>query len=213
MTQAAGLAATAAAYDAAAARYAQFVQAKLDALPLDRAMLGAFAEHARSGGGLVADLGCGPGRIGAHLAGLGLDLIGCDISPEMIALARATCPGLRLVLASMDALPLADAALGGIVSWYSVIHAPPGDVPGYLAEFARVLRPGAAALIAFFEAAGDQVSAFDHAVATAYRWPLDDLTAFADRAGLAEAGRMSREPLPGERYRRGHLLLQRRPLP
>jgi hypothetical protein len=39
---------------------------------------------------------------------------------------------------------------------------------------------------------------------------VDELAALAHSAGLAETGRMSREPAPSERYRRGHLLLQRR---
>jgi hypothetical protein len=47
-------------------------------------------------------------------------------------------------------------------------------------------------------------------VTTAYRWPADDLAALAGAAGFAEVGRMSREPLDGERFRRGHLLLRRR---
>jgi len=33
-----------------------------------------MASRPREGGGLAADLGCGAGRIGAHLAGHGLDL-------------------------------------------------------------------------------------------------------------------------------------------
>ena len=134
---------TAAAYDAIAVRYAEFVRGELDGLPLDRAVLAAFAEHVRgSGGGLVADLGCGEGRIGAHLAGPGLDMLGIDLSPALTRIARATHPGLRFAVGSMHALPLRDGALAGAVSWYSVIHAAPGDLPAYFAEFARVLRPG-----------------------------------------------------------------------
>jgi ubiquinone/menaquinone biosynthesis C-methylase UbiE len=60
-------------------------------------------------------------------------------------------PRIRFETASMHALPLADGALGGIVSWYSVIHAAPGDLPSYLEEFRRVLAPGAPLLAAFFE--------------------------------------------------------------
>jgi SAM-dependent methyltransferase len=85
------LAVTAAAYDAVSVRYAELVRGELDALPLDRAVLAAFADHVRAeGGGLVADLGCGEGRIGAHLAGLGLDVTGIDMSPALIEIARAT---------------------------------------------------------------------------------------------------------------------------
>jgi len=206
------LAVTAAAYDAISARYAEFVRGELDRLPLDRAVLAAFAEHvSAAGGGRVADLGCGEGRIGAHLAGLGLglDVTGIDLSPALIEIARATYPGLRFATGSMHALPLGDAALAGIVSWYSVIHAAPGDLPGYFAEFARVLRPGGHLLAAFFEAVNEPVTRYDHTVTPAYRWPADDLAALAGQAGFTEVGRMSREPREGiERFRRGHLLLR-----
>lgn len=205
------LAVTAAAYDAVSARYAELARGELDGLPLDRAVLAAFAEHVLAGGGgLVADLGCGPGRIAEHLTGLGLDVTGIDLSPALIELARAAYPALRFETGSMHALRLGDATLAGIVSWYSVIHAAPGDMPGYLAEFSRVLRPGGYLLAAFFEAVNEPVTAFDHKVTTAYRWPADELAALAAEAGFNEVGRMSREPRDGERFRRGHLLMRRR---
>jgi SAM-dependent methyltransferase len=205
------LAATAAAYDAVAGRYAAFVHGELDALPLDRAVLAAFAEHvSAAGGGLVADLGCGEGRIAAHLAGLGTGVTGFDLSPALIRAARERRPGIPFQVASMHALPLADGALAGIVCWYSLIHADPSDVPAYLTESARALRPGGLLLAAFFEADGEPVTRYGHAVAPAYRWPLDGLAALMTAAGFAEIGRMSREARDGERYRRGHLLMRRR---
>ena len=205
------LAVTAAAYDAMSARYAEFVKGELSEPPLDRAVLSAFAEHVRAaGGGLVADVGCGQGRVGAHLAGLGLDITGIDLSPALIEIARAIYPGPRFQTGSMHALPLGDETLAGIVSWYSVIHAEPGDVPAYLAEFGRVLKPGGHVLAAFFEAVNEPVTAFNHAVTPAYRWPVDELAALAAAAGFTEVGRMTRGPGDGERFRRGHLLLRRR---
>ncbi len=203
------LAATAAAYDAVSARYAEFVRGELDALPLDRAVLAAFAEHVRAdSGGLVADLGCGEGRIGAHLAGLGLGVAGFDLSAALTRIARARYPGIPFAVASMHALPLADASLGGIVAWYSLIHAGPADVAAYLTEFGRVLAPGGYLLAAFFEAVGEPLTRYGHAVTPAYRWPLDELAALAGAAGFAEVGRMSREPRAGDRFRRGHLLMR-----
>jgi SAM-dependent methyltransferase len=204
------LAATAAAYDAVAVRYADFVRDELDRLPMDRAVLAAFADFVQTaGGGPVAELGCGPGRITARLRDLGLDAFGVDVSPAMIDLARGEHPDLRFEVGSMDALGLADGELAGIVSWYSIIHAAPEDLPAYFAEFSRTLAPGGHLLIAFFESEGAPVTAFDHKVAPAFLWPIDDLAAQARESQFAEIGRMLREPLYQERFRRGHLLLRR----
>ena len=204
------LAATAAAYDAVAARYADLFRAELNDLPLDQAVLAAFADLVQAaGGGPVAELGCGPGRITARLRDLGLDAFGIDVSPAMIDTARGEYPGVRFEVGSMDALDLADGELAGIVSWYSVIHAAPEDVPAYFAEFSRTLGQGGHLLIAFFESEGGPVVAFDHKVAPAFRWPVDDLAARAHEAQFAEVGRVLREPRGQERFRRGHLLLRR----
>jgi SAM-dependent methyltransferase len=204
------LTATAEAYDAVAVRYADFVRNGLDHLPLDRAMLAAFAELVRAAGaGPVAELGCGPGHVTAHLRDLGLDASGVDLSPVMIDLARQAYPDLRFEIGSMGALNLADGELGGIVSWYSVIHTPPPELPPHFAEFRRVLAPGGHLLLAFFESEGGPVVAYDHKVTPAYRWPIDDLAGLARNAEFVEVGRMLREPREDERFRRGHLLMRR----
>ncbi|TGA96766.1 class I SAM-dependent methyltransferase [Streptomyces sp. MZ04] len=204
------LSATADAYDAMAVIYAEFARDSLDALPLDRAVLAAFADLVRSAdAGLVAELGCGPGQTTAHLRDLGLDVFGVDLSPVMIDIARRTYQDLRFEVGSMDALDLADGRLNGIVSWYSVIHTPPQELPPYFTEFGRVLAPGGHLLLGFFESEGEPVTPFDHKVATAYRWPIDDLAGLAGTAGFVEVGRMLREPGEGERFRRGSLLLRK----
>jgi SAM-dependent methyltransferase len=138
-----------------------------------------------------------------------LDVFGVDLSPVLVDIARETYPDLRFEVGSMDALDLADGELSGIVCWYSVIHTPPKELPPYFAEFRRVLAPGGHLLLAFFESEGGPVVEFDHKVAPAYRWPIDELAAVAREAGFDEVGRMLREPREDERYRRGHLLMRR----
>ncbi|MFF1714517.1 class I SAM-dependent DNA methyltransferase [Streptomyces sp. NPDC058268] len=202
------LSATADAYDSVAVLYDELSRGALDAFPLDRAVLAAFAELVSAGAGPVAELGCGPGRTTAHLRDLGLDVFGIDLSPAMIELARQNHPDLRFELGSMDALDLADGKLNGIVSWYSLIHTPPQDLPPYFTEFRRVIAPGGHILLGFFEADGGPVTPFDHKVVTAYRWPVDGLAELAREAGFVEVGRMLREPHEGERFRRGHLLMR-----
>ncbi len=201
---------TAAAYDAVAVQYAEFVREVWDDHPLERAVWTAFAESVR-GRGPVADLGCGPGHLTAHLRSLGLDASGVDLSPAMISLARAAHPDLRFEVGSMAALDLPDASLAGILSWYSVIHTPPVDVPRYFAEFARTLASGGHVLLGCFESRGAPLTSFDHKVTTAYCWPLDELAGIAAAAGFAEVGRMYREPVAGERPLRHAALLLRKP--
>jgi SAM-dependent methyltransferase len=61
-----------------------------------RAALALFVELLRAeGGGPVADVGCGPGHVTAHLHDSGLDAFGIDLSPVMIDIARREHPGLR----------------------------------------------------------------------------------------------------------------------
>ncbi|WP_410596587.1 class I SAM-dependent methyltransferase [Amycolatopsis sp. lyj-23] len=116
----------------------------------DRALLTAFADLVRAdGGGPVADLGCGTGRVTAYLAAAGLDVSGIDLTPEMLAIARRDHPGLRFSEGSLLALDLPDAALAGAVAWYSIIHTPPARLPALCAELFRVLRPGGHLQLAF----------------------------------------------------------------
>ncbi|MFF3763915.1 class I SAM-dependent methyltransferase [Streptomyces sp. NPDC001922] len=208
------LRATRDAYDAAAPTYAQLFREVLRDSPLDRAMLGVFAEAVRaSGDGRVADLGCGPGHVTAHLDELGLAAFGVDASPVMIESARQAYPGLRFDVGSMAALTIADSALGGVLSRWSIIHTPPQELPAILAEFHRVLAPGGHLLVGFW--AGDDpthpAQVFDHAVAPAYRWSPDHLAAMLRESGLAEVARMVREPQPTDRrqFQEVHLLARK----
>jgi SAM-dependent methyltransferase len=202
------------AYDTVAADYARLLRDELGRKPLDRALLAAFAEQVQAGGGgPVADLGCGPGRITTHLAHLGLDVFGVDLSPAMVDVARRAHPRLRFEVGSLEALDLPGGALGGALAWYSVIHTPPERLPVVFAEFARVLRAGAPLLMAF--QAGDERVAlprpYGHEVALhTYRRDPDQVCDLLARAGLDVRARVLREPEPpNEKTRQAYLMAVR----
>jgi SAM-dependent methyltransferase len=141
---------TRASYDADAVAYADKVRGLLDGSPYLRASLSLFAELVRdAGGGLVADVGCGPGYVTRHLHDLGVDAFGLDLSPEMITVARRDYPGLNFEVGSMADLDLADDSVTGVLAFWSVIHVPDHSVPGVFAQFHRVLRPGCPLLVGF----------------------------------------------------------------
>ncbi|MFI6467561.1 class I SAM-dependent methyltransferase [Streptomyces sp. NPDC050538] len=144
-------------YDAIAEDYAEMFAGER-AEPRDGAVLAGFAELVGRGG-RVADLGCGPGRTTAHLASLGLDVFGLDLSESMLAIARRENPGLRFRQGSMLDLDIPDGTLAAAVSWYSSIHTPVDQLPSLFAEFHRVLAPGGYLLLAF--QAGDQPLTLD----------------------------------------------------
>ena len=213
------LAAIRASYDAVAADYVRLVP-KPDAMdPASRSMLAAFADLVRAAGlGPVADLGCGPGRVTAHLAGLGLPAFGIDLSPKMIMMARRAYPELRYAVGSMTALGLGDGALGGILAWYSTYHTPPAQLPGLFAEFHRTLAPGGHLLLGTYTGDDEQLRparAFgNHRVFyRSYLMPPGRLGALLGQAGLTVTARLELPPGPATApTRRPHAcLLARKP--
>ncbi|MCX5388286.1 class I SAM-dependent methyltransferase [Streptomyces sp. NBC_00083] len=142
--------ATRTSYDTVAENYADQLRGALAGEPYLRAVLALFAELVRAaGGGAVADAGCGPGHVTAHLAALGLDAFGVDLSPGMIRVARRDHPGLRFEVGSMTELPLADASVAAVLAFWSLIHIPDEAIPTVFAEFHRVTPPGAPLLLGF----------------------------------------------------------------
>jgi SAM-dependent methyltransferase len=142
------LAETRSSNDVVANSYAKFVRGSLDVRPVLRSVLVMFAELVR-GGGPVLDLGCGPGQVTMVLQELGLDMVGVDLSPAMIDIARREYPGPRYEVGSMTNLTQDDESAAGVLLFWSLIHVPDGSVGVVLGEVFRVLRPGGHATIGF----------------------------------------------------------------
>jgi SAM-dependent methyltransferase len=197
------------AYDIVAASYAELMEEEFGKNgPVERGMLAAFSELV--GTGPVVEVGCGQGRIAAHLAGLGLAVWGLDLSPEMIAQARKRYPDLRFEVGSMTELDLPDGSLAGIVAWYSIIHIPPAVHPKIFAEFHRVLAPGGLALLAF--QVGDETRhiteayGHDNLSYDAHRLQPDRIAAQLVDAGFAMNTQTVRQPAGWEPTPQAYLL-------
>lgn len=206
-----------AAYDLVADDYAALLEGELEKLPLERAMLTAFVEQvAAAGGGPIADLGCGPGRVAGFLRGIGADVRGIDLSPGMIAVARRDHPGIPFEVASMADLPFGDGELAGALAWYSIIHVPQEQQDAVFAEFARVVRPEGFLLLAFqVSESGDEDvvhlrQAYGHEIdlRTRRQSPARVTRRLAD-AGFVPLAELVREPIAPEKSRQAFLLAQR----
>jgi SAM-dependent methyltransferase len=196
--------ATRTAYDVLAVEHTAVVRwdPTLQSQPFDRALLAAFAEWV-NGSGLprVADVGCGTGRISRILADLELEVLGIDLSPQMIAVARRTYPGLDFQVGSMLALKIADASLGGVLAYYSIIHVPWVRRADVFAEFRRVLAPGGWLMLAF--QVGDERSRRDEVNGVPippldfYRQRPEEVADLLTQAGFEVQVQAVRRPEPG----------------
>jgi SAM-dependent methyltransferase len=171
--------AVARAYGAWATEYADLL-GRMDAVAdEDRALV---LRWARDLDGPVLDAGCGPGHWTDLLHRTGVDVEGVDPTPEMLGLARERFPEARFRAGRLEELGVPDASLAGVLAWFSLVHSDPADVPVALSAVARALRPGGRLLLGFFT--GERVEPFDHAVVTAWRWPVDVLAERVGDAGL-----------------------------
>lgn len=97
----------------------------------------------------LLDLGCGTGALLARLVGAqtgSLDLVGLDLSPEMLSIARVRLPDrVKLLEGNAEQLPLADGSFDLVVtcSAYHFWRRP--EI--VLGEIRRVLRPGGSVVI------------------------------------------------------------------
>lgn len=167
------------AYGRRAAEYSEVFGSTGAAHPSDRQLIATWAAGID---GEVVDAGCGPGHWTDFLARRGLTARGVDLVPAFVARARTFYPDVPFAVGSLDDLDAPAGSLGGILSWYSLIHRSPGTIGVPLREFARTLRPGGGLLIGFFE--GPVVEEFAHAVLPAYRWPVNALADEVQSAGF-----------------------------
>ena len=137
-----------ASYDRVADEYARRIFDELQYKPLDRLLLDRLAAGVPQGG-IICDLGCGPGQVARYLHERGALVIGVDLSTQMIEQARQLNPGLEFKQGNMLALDVEDGAWAGIAAFYSLIHIPRDEVVTALHELKRVLQPGGWLLAAF----------------------------------------------------------------
>jgi uncharacterized protein len=128
-------------YDIVADAYAERYDSELSAKPFDTWLLGRIAAEAK---GPVVDVGTGPGQVAAHLAAHGPAVTGVDISPGMIAEARARHPEVTFEVADLRRLmrPPNAAGWSAITAWYALVHLTESELPATISALGSTLVHG-----------------------------------------------------------------------
>jgi SAM-dependent methyltransferase len=89
--------------------------------------------------GPALDAACGTGRHARHLVARGHDVVGIDLTPEMLDRARGAVPEAVFVEGDLTDLPADDDRFGLVVCGLALAHV--ADLDAAVGELARVLRP------------------------------------------------------------------------
>ena len=88
----------------------------------------------------VLEVASGTGHLAADAAARGAEVVGVDVAPNMVELARRRVPGARFHEGPAEALPLPDAQCDVALCCFGLLHFAEPDRA--FAEMARVLKPG-----------------------------------------------------------------------
>jgi SAM-dependent methyltransferase len=138
----------------------------------------------------VLDAGCGTGRVAIELADHGIDVVGVDIDPAMLATARERAPEIDWRLGDLARADLGTDAFDlAVLAGNVLLFTAPGTEGAVLANVAGAVRPGGIVLAGFSLRAGG--------------YGLAGLDADAERAGLTSLERWAtwdRAPFAGGDY-------------
>ena len=88
----------------------------------------------------LLDVATGPGALAAEAANRGVRVVGVDLSPRMLELARGSYPAIEFREADVEHLPFADGTFDAVICSFGLGHFPRPEAA--VAECVRTLKPG-----------------------------------------------------------------------
>jgi len=122
----------------------------------------------------LLEVGAGPGQDSTFFAAHGLTVMATDLSPRMVA--RCQAKGLAARVMDVSSLEFASGAFDAVYTMNCLLHVPNADLPGVLAEIARVLRPGGLFFLGVYGGTGTEGTADPdgHVPGRFFSWRTDE---------------------------------------
>ncbi len=132
----------------------------------------------------VLDAGCGTGRVAIELARYGIDVVGVDVDPSMIAEARGRSPNLEWVEADLASLDLGRRFDVVVLAGNVPLFCPPHTRSDLVRACAAHVAPGGWLVAGFQLDRGYPLAEYDQAcrdagLQLAQRWATWDRQAYA----------------------------------
>jgi len=141
---------TIAAYNLTAQEYADKVK---DLHPAEE---GRYFVSNLGGSKRVLDLGCGSGRDARVFSDAGCQVVGIDLSTELIEIARRNSSRSAFLNLDMLNLPFREGFFDGIWSCASLLHLPKKSLPDCLSQCCHVLKDGGIFYVGVKEGTGEE---------------------------------------------------------
>ncbi|PKM92157.1 MAG: hypothetical protein CVU81_01965 [Euryarchaeota archaeon HGW-Euryarchaeota-1] len=88
----------------------------------------------------ILDAGCGVGIDSNYMASKGFEIVGIDLSTEMLKLAKQKFPQIDFRQEDIRKLDFPPNSFDGILASCSIVHIPKKDVPALLEKFHQILK-------------------------------------------------------------------------
>ena len=116
-----------------------------------------FVSVVKQGGGKkVLDLGCGSGIQSKQLFQAGLEVVGLDLSPEMIYRAKKRAPKAKFIVGDMTRMDFPKESFDGVFAQASLLHIPKKMIPKVLGSIYKILRTNGILYLALKEGVGEK---------------------------------------------------------
>jgi len=109
----------------------------------------------------VLDAGCGTGRVAIELARRGVEVVGVDADPSMLATARERAPELTWIESEIGVLALGRVFDVVVMAGNVPLFTPAGTQADLVAGCARHVAPGGALVAGFQLGRGYELNAYD----------------------------------------------------